>query len=343
MNQQDHSPSPCSACEGALATWAQELCVTWLQLRSRNRIRFVNVRPNHHHQWCNVSAFCTRSRLWQHSWSAEHCLKDSGPITWIIRRTGHLLPTSRNLPSLHFSLPSFQSFFFLKKKTMFSSVLVPAHFHISSIHLHSLKPCSFSISCPVILPSPFQFTTYPQPLICNPETFQPIIPLPWNLNVVPHLVITPLSFLNTLLSLPHPTHHLFILLVRPSSAFHCLLSIQVLSASSEEESSCDRNSASTPSLLLPDEQTDLQTGCYIFPSASSMPFLQQNDISESQSEQHLSLCDFDLILGKTWWGDADLTHNVRLRINECESVWLVAYQEGRTASGNFVSHHQTYR
>lgn len=95
---------------------------------------------------------------------------------------------------------------------MFSSVSVPAHFNISSIHLHSLKPCSYSISCPVILPTPSQFTTDPQPLISSHHILQhfstsslhPSQLLPWNLNVLPHLVITPLSFLNTLLSLPHP-------------------------------------------------------------------------------------------------------------------------------------------
>lgn len=160
------------------------------------------------------------------------------------------------------------------------------------------------------------------------------------------------SFLNTLLLFPRPSlilqsthissscysvlaHHLI-----PFSAFHRLLSIQVLSPSSQEEACCDGNSDSTPSLLLPEEQTNLQTGCYIFTSPSQK-------VTANNTTFCVTLISYWEICGDVTQVSPNVIGVTGVGCaawgNECESVPIVVHQERMTGWGNIVSHHQPYR
>lgn len=130
----------------------------------------------------------------------------------------------------------------------------------------------------------------------------------------PHLLITPFllphsatfSFHSSILpwlsnqpSCLHPvTPSSLITSSLPPRSTVCLFlpSFWVLSASSQDEFSWDGNNGSTPSLLLPDEQTDLHTRHHLSPSAPSMHFssIKWHEISTNVSLWHWSHIDRDI-------------------------------------------------
>lgn len=174
----------------------------------------------------------------------------------------------------------------------------------------------------------------------------------------PHLLITPFllphsatfSFHSSVLpwfsnqpSCLHPvTPSSLITSSLPPRSTVCLflLSFWVLSALSQDEFSWDGNNGSTPSLLLPDEQTNLHTRHHLSPSAPSMLFFF------NKMTRNLNLCLFVALISywswywDVWWDDAGLADwlrgsqelDVRRRVNE-QGEWVSDASVTSCASG----------